>query len=212
MMTATTKQVPDTSRDVAAAGENGVRAALYGAIAHLFADRPDAALLQCIADSDAMIIAQDSTLSTAWHALCTSAATIDPAVVRNEFDALFVSPGQPAVSLYASSYMPGRERGQLLAELRGDLARLGYARAEGSNEYEDHLAALCDVMRGLIGEEGLSSEAATQQQEFFQHYFAPWYSKLFEKIAASESSGFYRQVAHFADAFLTHESQYFELA
>jgi len=212
MMTATTEHATGAIPEAAAAGENGVRAALYGVFAHLFADRPDAALLQRIADSDAMIVAQDSTLSNEWHALCAKAATINPAAVVTEFDALFVSPGQPAVSLYASSYMSGRERGQLLAELRGDLARLGYARAEDSTEYEDHLAALCDVMRGLIGEEAVSPEAADQQQEFFQHYFAPWYGKLFEKIDKSESADFYRQVARVADAFLTHESQYFELA
>ena len=101
---------------------------------------------------------------------------------------------------------------KLLAELRGDLAKIGYARAEDSTEYENHLAALCDVMRGLIGEEAVSPEAADQQQEFFQHYLAPWYGKLFEKIDKSESADFYRKVARVADAFLTHESQYFELA
>jgi hypothetical protein len=212
MMTAITEDATGAIPEAAAAGENGVRAALYGVFAHLFADRPDAALLQRIADSDAMIVARDSTLSNEWRALCAMAATVNPAVVVTEFDALFVSPGQPAVSLYASSYMSGRERGQLLAELRGDLAQLGYARAEDSTEYEDHLAALCDVMRGLIGEEALSPAAADQQQEFFQHYLAPWYGKLFEKISKSEGAGFYRQVVRVADAFLAHESQYFELA
>lgn len=212
MMTATTENATGAIPEAAAAGENGVRAALYGVFAHLFADRPDAMLLESIADAASMIVAEDSTLANEWRALCAAAATVDPATVVNEFDALFVSPGQPAVSLYASSYMSGRERGQLLAELRGDLAKIGYARAEDSTEYEDHLAALCDVMRGLIGEEAVSPEAADQQQEFFQHYLAPWYGKLFEKIDKSESADFYRKVARVADAFLTHESQYFELA
>ena len=212
MMTATTENATGAIPEAAAAGENGVRAALYGVFAHLFADRPDAMLLESIADAASMIVAEDSTLANEWRALCAAAATVGPAAVVNEFDALFVSPGQPAVSLYASSYMSGRERGQLLAELRGDLAKIGYARAEDSTEYEDHLAALCDVMRGLIGEEALSPEAADQQQEFFQHYLAPWYGKLFEKIDKSESADFYRKVARVADAFLTHESQYFELA
>jgi len=212
MMTATTENATGAIPEAAATGENGVRAALYGVFAHLFAERPDASLLESIADAESMIVAEDSTLATEWRALCAAAEAFNPAAVVAEFDALFVSPGQPPVSLYASSYMSGRERGQLLAELRGDLARIGYARAEGSNEYEDHLAALCDVMRGLIGEEAVSTEAADQQQEFFQHYLSPWYGKLFEKISRSEGADFYRQVARVADAFLTHESQYFELA
>jgi TorA maturation chaperone TorD len=212
MMTATTENATGAIPEAAAAGENGVRAALYGVFAHLFADRPDAALLQCIADSEAMIVAQDSALSTAWHALCAEAASIDPAAVVDAFDALFVSAGKPAVSLYASSYMSGRERGQVLAELRGDLAKLGFARAEHSSEYEDHFAALCDVMRGLVDEEAVSSDAAAQQEAFFHHYLAPWCGQLFEKIDKAGSAGFYRKVARAADAFMTHESQYFELA
>jgi TorA maturation chaperone TorD len=108
--------------------------------------------------------------------------------------------------------MSGRLRGQMLAELREDLARIGYARTEDSNEYEDHFSALCDVMRGLIGESAMSEDAAGQQQVFFQHYLASWHGRLFEKVDQAAGADFYRKVARVADAFLTHETQYFELA
>ena len=107
---------------------------------------------------------------------------------------------------------PKNKKPEVLAELREDLARIGYARAEDSNEYEDHFSALCDVMRGLIGEAALSEEAAEQQQDFFQHYLAPWHGRLFEKVDQAAGADFYRKVARVADAFLTHETQYFELA
>lgn len=191
----------------------GVRSALYASLSHLFAARPGAGLLQQIAAADTLIAADAATpLSEAWRALCDAAASADAAAAAEEFDALFVSPGLPAVSLYASSYMSGRQRGQLLAELRDDLARAGYARAEDSCEYEDHFSALCDVMRGLIAEEAMSDDAFARQQAFFRAYLAPWHSRLFEAVSRAGEHRFYRSVARFADAFLTHESEYFELA
>ena len=212
MMTATTEHATGAIPEAAATGENGVRAALYGVFAHLFADRPSAELLERIAEADQMIVAEDSALVREWQSLCAAAAAASPAAVAAEYDALFVSTSLPPVSLYASSYMSGRLRGQMLAELREDLARIGYARAEDSNEYEDHFSALCDVMRGLIGESAMSEDAAGQQQVFFQHYLAPWHGRLFEKVDQATGADFYRKVARVADAFLTHETQYFELA
>jgi TorA maturation chaperone TorD len=211
MMTATTKNATGTIPEAAAEGENGVRAALYGVFAHLFADRPSAELLERIAEADQLIVAEDSVLAREWQSLCGAAAAANPASVAAEYDALFVSTSLPPVSLYASSYMSGRLRGQVLAELREDLARIGYARAEDSNEYEDHFSALCDVMRGLIGEAAMSEDAA-EQQIFFQHYLAPWHGRLFEKVDHAAGADFYRKVSRVADAFLTHETQYFELA
>ena len=212
MVTVTTENAMRAGPDTAATGENGARAALYGVFAHLFADRPSAELLERIAEAGDMIVAEDSILAREWQALCLAAGAVDQAAVSNEFDALFVSTSLPPVSLYASSYMSGRLRGQLLAELREDLARIGYARAEQSAEYEDHFSALCDVMRGLIGESAISEDAVEQQQVFFQHYLAPWHGRLFEKVDKAMGADFYCKVIRVADAFLTHETQYFELA
>ena len=196
-------------------GDEGhaARGALYGVLSNLFAARPGAELLSRIATADTLIeTSADTPLAQAWRALCAAAAAVDPAQAGEEFDALFVSPGLPAVSPYASSYMAGRERGQLLAELRGHLARIGYARAIDSSEYEDHFSALCDVMRGLIGEEAAAAEDFGRQQAFFRAYLAPWHSRLFEAVLRTGEHPFYRSVARFADAFLTHETEYFELA
>jgi TorA maturation chaperone TorD len=193
--------------------ENGVRAGLYAVLSHLFHARPGAQLLRQLAEAESLIGDTAGALGRSWRALCAAARATPAEAAGAQFDALFVSPGMPAVSLYASSYMQGRRRGQLLAELREDLARLGFARAESSAEYEDHLAALCDVMRGLIAEEAEDPQAFERQRGFFRDYLGPWYGGLSEKIAAaSADAAFYRSVACFADAFLTHETQYFDLA
>jgi TorA maturation chaperone TorD len=192
--------------------ENGVRAAIYGVLAHLLYAAPSPSLLQQVAGSRDVLAGGALPLAAAWQQLCAVCGTADAAALRSEFDTAFVSTGNPPVSLYASSYMSGRQRGQLLAELREDLAGLGYVRAEDSGEYEDHLAALCEVMRGLIGEENDHAGAFGAQKLFFGNYIGPWYGAVCESMIRAEQTAFYREVARFANAFFTNESGFFELA
>ena len=213
MMTATTETARSGAPQADLLEENGARAGLYAVLSHLFHARPDAQLLQGLAAAESLIEDESGVLGDSWRALCAAARDTTTGEAGAQFDALFVSPGLPAVSPYASSYTRGRRRGQLLAELREDLALLGFERAEGSTEYEDHFAALCDVMRGLIAEELGDAEAFERQRTFFRDYLGPWYSGLSEQIlAAVPEADFYSSVARFTDAFLTHETQYFDLA
>ena len=219
-MLATAEKHSVHTAPVAGVEEHAARAALYGVLSHLFFSAPSPNFLQQIAASRDAIADDASPLALAWHELCDAAGRADATAVRGEFDTVFVSPGKPPVSLYASSYMAGRLRGQLLAELRDELARMGYARAEESTEYEDHLSALCDVMRGLIVDENADENADEQdpaaafaaQQVFFRDYLAPWFNKVCAAINDSGQTAFYRPVAAFAHAFFINESEYFELA
>ncbi len=192
--------------------DSGARAALYGVISNLFFAAPSKSLLQQIAAARNAVEDDASLLASTWRDLCDAAASADPEAIRSEFDEAFVTTGRPPVSLYASSYMSGRLRGQLLAELRDDLARIGFARVEQSSEYEDHLAALCDVMRGLITDEDSAPNAHASQQLFFLNYLAPWYGRVCSAIDTAGQTFFYRSVAKFTDAFFANESEYFELA
>lgn len=214
-MIATAEHHTSHTASVTGVEEHAARAALYGVLSHLFFSAPPQTFLQQIAGSRDAINDDASPLALAWHALCDSAGRADATAVRGEFDDVFVSTGKPPVSLYASSYMAGRLRGQLLAELRDELARMGYARAEESTEYEDHLSALCDVMRGLIVDENADeqdpAETFAAQQVFFRDYLAPWFNKVCANINDSGQTAFYRPVAAFAHAFFINESEYFEL-
>ncbi|MGE4112461.1 MAG: molecular chaperone, partial [Burkholderiales bacterium] len=96
-----------------AAEEMQARAALYGLLAHLFLAAPVRELLDRIAASSALISGESLPLHAAWQELCAVARIADPAQVREEFDSVFVGPGRPEVSLYASSYMGGTRRGHL---------------------------------------------------------------------------------------------------
>lgn len=212
-MIATAEHHPSQVTPVSAGTEeHAARAAFYGVLSHVFFFAPTPDFLQQLAATRDAITDDASPLALAWRGLCDSAGRADAAAVRGEFDEVFVSTGKPPVSLYASSYMSGRLRGQLLAELRDELARMGYARAEESTEYEDHLSALCDVMRGLIVDETDPAAAFDAQQVFFRDYLAPWFSKVCTAINDAGQTAFYRPVAAFAHAFFINESEYFELA
>lgn len=190
---------------------DAVRSALYGLVSHLFFAPPSTALLQQIAGSRE-VIAGSEGLADAWHALVDAAQQADPETLRGEFDALFVSAGRPTVSLYASSYMQGQRKGHLLAELRDDLIRLGFRRSDDASEYEDHVSALCDVMRGLIVDEDGPDASFAAQQKFFRCYLSPWYAALCTTLEGAEQTRFYRDVSRFVAAFFANESGYFELA
>ncbi len=190
---------------------DAVRSALYGLLSHLFFAPPGAALLQHVADSRGVITGSDE-LSQAWQILVDAVRQAEPETLRGEFDALFVSTGRPTVSLYASSYMQGQRKGHLLAELREDLIRLGFRRSNDASEYEDHISALCDVMRGLIVDEGDAETSFAAQQRFFQSYLSPWHAALCAALEGAEQALFYRDVSRFVTAFFANESVYFELA
>lgn len=190
---------------------DAVRSALYGLLSHLFFAPPGAALLQQVAQSREVIAGSDS-LARTWHALVDAAQQADPGMLRGEFDGLFVSTGRPTVSLYASSYMQGQRKGHLLAELREDLIRLGFRRGNDASEYEDHLSAICDVMRGLIVDEDDAEASFAAQQRFFQCYLSPWHAALCAALEEAEQALFYRDVSRFVTAFFANESVYFELA
>ncbi len=211
-MTATIEKQAVSTAPVAVAEENGVRAALYGTLAHLFIGSPSAELLRQVADAGQVLADDDSPLVMEWGALRQTARAADVTAVRGEYDEVFLSTGRPLVSLYASSYMAGQQGSQLLAELREDLAQIGYQRAEESTEYEDHLSALCDVMRGLVADEAETADGFDKQKLFFRNYLAPWYGRVCETICKTEQTVFYRSVAKFSNVFFTNEAEYFELA
>jgi len=191
---------------------DGIRSAFYGVLSHLFFAAPTPELLQRIAASSEVIGDASDELHDAWQALADAARQVDAAAIRGEFDEVFVSTGRPPVSLYASSYMQGRRKGNLLAELRDDLLRLGYGRADEAVEYEDHVSALCDVMRGLITDDAAPEDSFAAQQAFFRSYLAPWFTALCAALDEAAQTSFYRRVSRFAAAFFANESGYFELA
>lgn len=131
--------------------EDRARADIYGLIASLFYRPPSKDLLVAIAAEDGICSgAADSSLSQVWRELQSAAAKANAVSVKQEYDALFIGVGRAPVLMYGSYYLTGFLMEKPLVKLRRDLAQMGLARHESTREPEDHLSALCDVMRFLI--------------------------------------------------------------
>lgn len=185
--------------------EDQARADLYALASRLLLAPPDGALLQALADSDPIQAeGGDPALEQAWERLTLASSVMDPHAVSEEFAALFVSIGTPPINPYGSRYLSGFINDAPLAALRADLARLGLARMRGAGDFEDHLGALCEVMRVLIAREPLAV-----QRQFFEAHLAPWYERAVDDIAGAEGANYYRLVARFVGAYLALEAQAF---
>jgi TorA maturation chaperone TorD len=189
------------------APEEVARANFYGLLARLFYAPPDAALLEALAGAEDME-AEEGGFGQAWSELVEAAAAADAETVREEYEAAFVGVGKAPVTLYTCAYSVRYTNEVPLADLRGELAALGLGRRTDAAEPEDHIAALCDVMRHLVAEQKMDLE---DQKAFFVRWIWPTVQPLCGAIERSDLIAFYRPVAHFAQAFFELEHSAFEM-
>lgn len=190
-----------------AAPEEAARANFYALLARLFYVPPDRAFLAALAGSGPLE-AEAGDLADAWQALVDAAAQADPEAVRDEFDSVFVGTGRSPVTLYSTAYTIRHSNEAPLAQLRGELLRLGLARRSEAQEPEDHVAALFDTMRYLVAEH---QDSLPEQQRFFLRWIGPAIEGLCGAIERNEKTVFYKRVAQFARSFLLVEQSAFEM-
>ncbi|MFU2486624.1 TorD/DmsD family molecular chaperone [Thauera sp. WH-1] len=192
--------------------EDRARAEHYALLARLLHAAPDAALLDALARAGQTLGADAGAgaLPQAWAALGAAAAAMPRQVVGDEFAALFVSIGKPAVMCNGSWYLTGFLQEEPLAELRADLVELGLGRRAGVTETEDHIAALAEVMRHLVLT--APDEAGLQRQRaFFGRHIAPWYADLARALVQAPGADFYARVGALLLAFMDIEREAFDM-
>ena len=128
------------------ADEDRLRAHCYGLLARLLRAAPDQEMLSRLGT----LQGDETEFGVALNAVATAAAGASPAAVADEYEALFIGVGSGELVPFASYYLTGFLHEKPLALLRQDMARLGIARADDVHEPEDHVAALCEMMAGLI--------------------------------------------------------------
>ena len=194
------------------AKEDLARADMYALFARLLY-APDGQLLQAIASADEIVAeTANAPLAEAWRALASAAEACDAEAVIDEYEKLFIGVGRPEVMLFGSYYLAGFMMEKPLAILRDDLAKLGFARHDSVNEPEDHLSALCDVMRYLIiGDENRDAAGLEQQKQFFTSHIQTWYERFCDAALESKSANFYKHVARFIKVFFKIETESFEM-
>jgi len=192
--------------------EEIARANIYGLIARLFYAAPDQQMLNELArtpQAQDAVEAQTATgreYADAWRAIVEACRAAYPVVLENEHTELFAAPGKTPVTPYLLHYVMRYENETPLVALREQLSRWGLARRAGSPEPEDHVSAMCDVMRIAIA---VQQRALEDQKHFFDQFLYPGASLFCDAVTAYPQSNFYRLVARFAKAFLALEGEAF---
>lgn len=199
--------------------EDHGRANFYALVSRLLAAPLDAPLLAALASSPPLATEDDGApLAMAWSALIAAATAMDLTAAQEEYEVLFVGMGRAPVNLHASHYLTGFMMEKPLADVRGALATLGLTRVATQTMVEDHLAALCEVMRVLIagteaadGSPDMAPQPLVRQREFFAAHVEPWFEACCTAIEKHPLANFYRVVAQFIGNFLQVERDAFAI-
>lgn len=187
--------------------EDRTRAHLYALLGRLLTSVPDVGLLKQIA----AYTGDETELGQALGALAAAARGMETQRVADEYQDLFIGVARGELLPYASHYLTGFLHSKPLANLRGDMAKLGIARAEGVSEPEDHIGSLCEMMAGLIGGSFDKAADLDEQRRFFNAHIATWAPRFFADLEAAKSAAFYMPVAKLGRTFIDIEIQAFAL-
>lgn len=172
-----------------AGGLDQARAGLYTLLAALLARPPSGSLLGLAAGLEG----GDTPLGQAIDDLAARAAAGDARSAEREHGALFVGVERGELVPYASYYRTGFLHDRPLARLRQDMRGLGLERGAGIAEPEDHVAAVCEIMAGLVAEEAPTGRT-DRQRAFFERHLAPWAGRFFADLERARHAGLYRPV------------------
>jgi TorA maturation chaperone TorD len=188
--------------------EEKLRAEQYQLLATMLARPPDASLLHTLAS----LTGDGSDLGQAFAALADAARASDPVRAEREYHELFIGLGRGELVPYASYYLTGFLNEKPLAKLRVDMSRLGIARADEVKEPEDHIAALCEMMAGLIQGWFRPPLDLVGQRAFFDAHLRPWAPTFFEDLEGARNARVYRPIGTIGRVFMTIEQTAFDMA
>jgi TorA maturation chaperone TorD len=195
---------------IAVGAEDILRAQIYGLLSRVLAlPMSDATLLiiRGLANSDA-----STDIGKALKGLGQLATRSPRAIAEEEYSHLFYGMGSGGeLHPYASYYLTGFVYEKPLSDLRKDLVELGIEPSKLSDEPEDHIAFLMEIMHGLItGSLGGGVDKA-RQQGFYIRHIAPWAKLFFVDLEKAESAKIYMLVGTLGKLFMDLENDTFEM-
>jgi len=187
--------------------EDELRAQVYRLLAGSLAGAPGAERLEAARG----LAGDDSDFGRAIGAFASAARQATPEALTQAYHDLFIGLGRGELLPYGSYYLTGFLNEKPLARLRDAMAELGIERDPEVKEPEDHIAALCDMMAGLIlGEYGAVGGSDTQKH-FFEAHLAPWGNYFFRDLEATNSAPFYAALGTVGGLFLEIEKNAFSM-
>lgn len=189
--------------------DEALRANTYSLLAALLAAPPSRELLDLVARIADNGDSSGNGLARAWKVLGLAGRRSSVGSLDDEYHALFIGLARGELVPYGSWYLTGLLMDRPLAQLRSDLAALGFERAEDVHEPEDHAAALCETMGLIIA--GGEEFGHGVQRSFFSRHMEPWLGQFFADLANAEAACFYRAVGHLGQQFVELERQYLSM-
>ena len=191
--------------------EDRARGEFYALLGRVYNAPPDAPLLAAVGASELWGDQDGNPLASAWNALVLASRAMDAEAAEQEYTDLFIGVGKAECNLLASYWMPDAAPRPLVA-VRAELARLGMRRLHASAVYEDHLGALCEVMRLLItGSSGRAPEPVAVQKAFFERFLDGWVDRCCDAMLQCTVANYYRRVAEFTRLFMAVERDSFAI-
>lgn len=187
--------------------EDELRANQYRLLARFLAKPPDAPLLQLAGG----FTGDDTELGKALALLARLARRTNESEASVEYHELFIGMGRGELMPYGSFYMTGFLNEKPLALLRRDMAGLGIARAEGTSEPEDHIAALCEMMAGQITGDFGEPVDVTEQKRFFDQHMESWAGRFFTDLENAKAATLYTPIGTLGRVFMEIETTAFAM-
>jgi TorA maturation chaperone TorD len=185
----------------------GSRARAYLLLATLLARPPSGALLAELAT----LRGDGTPWGDALSALAATARATDPDAVDREYHRLFIGVQRGELVPYASYYVTGFLHDRPLVAVRQDMAVYGIARSDGVGEPEDHVAALLEMMGGLVEGRFGPPAPVDRQRRFFERHLKKWAPAFFRDLESAEAGRFYRPVGTLGLLLLAIEGEAFGL-
>ncbi len=189
------------------AEEDMLRAQLYQMLSHLLGDPPS----QKDLDSLAAMNGDSSPLGAAIASLAKIAGKTDVVLVAQEYQDLFIGVGRGELLPYGSYYLTGFLHEKPLAALRKDMQRLGIARRANVKIPEDHIAALFEMMSGMIEGKYGTIYGLDEQRQFYKKHVGSWAGHFMSDLEAAKSSILYAAVGTIGRIFLDIEEVAFTM-
>ncbi len=187
--------------------EDVLRADVYRLLAVLLRAAPDEENLAMLAT----MRGDETVLGRAVGSLAMLAKKTTSAEIDIEYHALFIGTDAGELEPYGSAYLKGPTYKQSLSQLRDDMNRVGIGMRGDVDEPEDHIAALCEMMAGMILGDFIQPVSLEEQKEFFFTHIAGWAKDFFNDLQRARHSVFYTGVGAIGAAFMDIEASAFEM-
>ncbi len=187
--------------------EDKLRTQMYRMLANFLSNPPDKITLQAASD----LQAEQGEIGDAISNFAKIAARTVTETAETEYHDLFIGVTRGELLPFGSYYQTGFLNEKPLANLRADMSRLGIERSLNSQDPEDHIASLFEMMAGLIDGTFGESLSLAEQKHFFNKHIDSWASHFFSDLEGAKKSVLYAPIGTIGRLFMDIERDAFKM-